>query len=168
MDLQAILGRIGFDWQVALANLVNFLIIFLLLKYFAFKPIARIIKKRKEKIQKGLDDAQEAEAQLMIAEQQAEKIADTAKGEANQIIAAAQSRVDDLVHKAEEDAAVRAQEIVNDARKAAEKERAKMEREVRAQSADLVVASVEKILRDKITKKEHEALTEKALGMMRG
>jgi F-type H+-transporting ATPase subunit b len=167
MNLAEILGRIGFDWQVALANLVNFLIIFLLLRYFAFKPIAKIIRERKEKIQKGLDDAQQAETNLMMAEQQASEIADKAKGEANDIVAAAQGRVDTLMTKAEEDAHVKGTAIINDAHKVAEKERAKMEREVRGQAAGLVVESVTKILKEKMTEKEHEKLTAQALDMMR-
>jgi F0F1-type ATP synthase membrane subunit b/b' len=45
MDILGILGKIGFDWQVALANLVNFLIIFWILKKFAFKPVREILQK---------------------------------------------------------------------------------------------------------------------------
>jgi F-type H+-transporting ATPase subunit b len=167
MEIQEILGRIGFDWQVALANLVNFLIIFLLLKYFAFKPIAKIIKKRKDKIQKGLDDAQQAETNLMMAEEQAAEISDKARADANEIIAAAQGRVDTLMLKAEEVAHGRANAILNEAHKTAEKERSKMEREVRGQAAGLVVESVKKILQENMTEKEHEKITVRALDMMR-
>ncbi len=59
-----ILGKIGFDWQVALANLVNFLIIFFILKKFAFKPIQKILKERQDKISEGLIKAQEADIRL--------------------------------------------------------------------------------------------------------
>jgi F0F1-type ATP synthase membrane subunit b/b' len=60
-----ILGKIGFDWQVALANLVNFLIIVFLLKKFAFKPIAKIIQDRQNKINEGLENAKKAAEEAM-------------------------------------------------------------------------------------------------------
>ncbi len=59
-----ILGKIGFDWQVALANLVNFLIIFFILKKFAFPPIKKMIQERQDKISQGLVKAQEADIRL--------------------------------------------------------------------------------------------------------
>ena len=64
VNLYEILQKIGFDWQVALANLVNFLIILFLLKKFAFKPIGKLIKDRRDKISEGLQKAKEAEARL--------------------------------------------------------------------------------------------------------
>ncbi len=64
-----ILGKIGFDWQVALANLVNFLIIFFILKKFAFKPIQKILKERQDKISEGLIKAQEADIRLKEVDQ---------------------------------------------------------------------------------------------------
>ena len=72
MAILDILGKIGFDWQVAVANLVNFLIIFFILKRYAFKPIANIIKERQDQVNEGLDNAKLAETNLMQAEQEKE------------------------------------------------------------------------------------------------
>ncbi|MBU4369492.1 ATP synthase F0 subunit B, partial [Patescibacteria group bacterium] len=58
MDLQRILGNLGFDWRMALANLVNFLIIFFVLKKYAFKPIKEKLEEREKKIKTGLEDAE--------------------------------------------------------------------------------------------------------------
>jgi F-type H+-transporting ATPase subunit b len=162
-----ILGKVGFDWQVALVNLVNFIIIFLLLRYFAFKPISRVIEERQAKIKKGLDDAQLAETNLMKAEDIAKTITDGAKIQANDIVAAAQSRAEGVLFKAEEDGREHAQGIINEAHKINEKERSKMEREIRGQAATLIVDSVRKILEENITEKEHEKITMRALEMMR-
>lgn len=167
MDILEILGRIGFDWQVALANLVNFLIIFLLLKYFAFKPIAKIIRERKEKIQKGLDDAQEAETNLMLSKERAEKITDAARSEAHEIVVAAQKRVDAILLQSQEEAKIQTQKLINEAHVKIEKDRARMHQELRGQAADLIVESVEKIMRKDMSEKDHQILTSKALELMR-
>ncbi len=73
MQILEILGKIGFDWQVALANLVNFLIIFFILKKFAFKPIQKILKERQDKISQGLVKAQEADIRLKEVDEIAKK-----------------------------------------------------------------------------------------------
>lgn len=167
MDILEILGRIGFDWQVALANLVNFLIIFVLLKYFAFKPIAKIIRERKEKIQKGLDDAQQAQSDMLRAQEQSEKITQNARQEANTIIAGAQERVDALLTNAQHEAQEQVQKLINEAHVKIEKDRARMQQEFRGQAAGLIVESVEKIMRSDMSEKDHEKLMVRALDMMR-
>lgn len=50
MELVAsVLGKLGFDWRVALANLVNFLIIYFLLKKVIFDKLADAISERQKK-----------------------------------------------------------------------------------------------------------------------
>ncbi|OGZ70235.1 MAG: hypothetical protein A2904_00740 [Candidatus Staskawiczbacteria bacterium RIFCSPLOWO2_01_FULL_33_9] len=64
VNIYEILGKIGFDWQVALASLVNFLIILFVLKKFAFKPIKKLIQERQNKINEGIEKAEEASIRL--------------------------------------------------------------------------------------------------------
>ena len=167
MNLADILGRIGFDWQVALANVVNFLIIFALLKYFAFKPLAKIIAKRKAKIQDGLDKAQAAETALQQAQHEHEEVVAHAKQQANEIVAAAQSRVDTMLDQAQSDAEEKTQALINEAHVKIEKDRKAMERAFRAQAAELIVQSVSKVLDEELTKKKREQLLDRSLELMR-
>ena len=81
-----ILAKIGFDWQVALANLVNFLIIFFLLKKFLFGPIAKTLAERKKAISEGLQNAALATDALSEAKKEGDKIIAEAKAQANTII----------------------------------------------------------------------------------
>ncbi|MCD8495046.1 MAG: F0F1 ATP synthase subunit B [Candidatus Pacebacteria bacterium] len=167
MNLLDILGRIGFDWQVALANLFNFLIIFLLLKYFAFKPIAKIIADRKAKINQGLDDAQQAETNKLLAQEQAQEIVTAARAEAHGIVAHAEARVQEMLLQAQDNARVQATDMINEAHRKIEKDRLKMNQELRAQSARLIVESVQKIMMDTVHEKEHDKIMNKALELMR-
>jgi len=80
-----VLGNLGFDWKVALANLVNFLIIYYLLRNVVFKKLGHAIKERQEKIQKGLDDAKKAESALVMAESEKEEILKKAQKESKNI-----------------------------------------------------------------------------------
>jgi F0F1-type ATP synthase membrane subunit b/b' len=69
-----VLAKLGFDWKVALANLVNFLIIYLLLRNVVFKKLGNAIRERREKIQAGLDDAEKAKTALIMADHEKEQI----------------------------------------------------------------------------------------------
>ena len=42
MDLIEILSKVGFDWRMALSNLVSFLIVFFILKKYALEQINKI------------------------------------------------------------------------------------------------------------------------------
>ncbi len=163
MNLLDILGRIGFDWQVALANLINFLIIFWILKRFAFKPMQEVIAKRREAIDAGLDQAKEAETELMMAKQKAEGIISEAKQEANSLVSNAKERGDILVADAQSKATAEHDRIVADGKVLAQKELESAEQELEKKAATLVVNGVKKILGDTMTKEQNETITKKAL-----
>lgn len=168
MAILDILGKIGFDWQVAVANLVNFLIIFFILKRYAFKPIANIIKERQDQVNEGLDNAKLAETNLMQAEQEKEKVVMQARQEANEIVAGAKDQADALLAAKTAEATKQHDIIVEEGKKKAQKEFDRMEREVRGQAAELVVSSVEKILNEDLDAKQDKKLQDKAVAMMRG
>ena len=163
MNLLEILGRIGFDWQVALVNLISFLIIFWILQRFAFKPIQATIDARKQAIESGLNQAKEAETELLMAQQKAEGIITEAKQEANTLVASAKERGDTLVADAQEKANQEHDRIVAEAKIRTQKDREAAEAELEKKAAHLVAAGVQKILGDSITPEQNEALTTKAI-----
>jgi len=167
MAILDILGKIGFDWQVAVANLVNFLIIFFILKRYAFKPIARVIKERQDKVNEGLDNTKRAETNLMQAEQEKEQIVMQARQEANEVVASAKDQADALLASKTVEAGKEHDRLIEEGKKKAQKEFDRMEREVRAQAAGLIVSSVEKILNEDLDEKQDKKLQEKAVAMMR-
>ncbi len=163
MNLLDILGRIGFDWQVALANLVNFLIIYWILSRYAFKPIQAIIEKRQQAINDGLGQAQAAETELMMAKQKAEGIVSEAKQEANTLVASAKERGDVLVEDAQKRAHQEHERIVLDGSKRIAEERAQAEASLQKQAAVLVATGVRNILGETMSKDQDEAITKQSI-----
>ncbi len=146
-----ILGKIGFDWQVSLANLVNFLIIFFILRRFAWGPLKNVIEERQQKIAKGLEDAQKAATDLMMAEEIRKQKVDEAKLHANTIVAEATEKGTKIVAGAEAEAMVVGEKIIKNAQKVADEAQATMQREVTAHAAGLVIAGLEKVLKESMT-----------------
>ncbi len=72
--LQEVLGSLGFNVHIALANFFNFLIIFFLLQKFFFKKIAETISDRKIVIEEGIRKSEESEIVLHDAKEQAKSL----------------------------------------------------------------------------------------------
>lgn len=156
--LLAILGKVGFDWQVALANFVNFLIIFFILKKFAFKPIGKIIEERNQKIEKGLKDATEYEKLLQEAKASYEEALQKAKTEADSILK--QSKKDATAQKVRmlEDAKDEVLAMVEAGKKSLELEKNKMLAEAKKEMVILVTKSTEKVISSNVDKSFSERI----------
>lgn len=148
MDVMKILGNLGFDWPVALANFLNFLIIFFLLKKFAFGPIKKVIAERQARIAEGLENAQKADTALMMADEKKKEITADARLEANKILAEAKRQAITIVTKAKEEAAVEAEGVMRAAREKMLLERVEMERQVREGVVGIMARGIETILRE--------------------
>ncbi len=158
-----VLGKIGFDWQVALANLVNFIIIFFVLRKFAWKPIEKVISERKQKIDQGLEDAEKAKTELLLAEQTRNRKIDEAKVEANSIVGDAQGKANDIVSKAEADSMNVRSQILKDAEKEAASKKEAVYSEVEKEFSSLVISGVEKVLKENMTPEMQKSYIEKSL-----
>jgi F-type H+-transporting ATPase subunit b len=157
------LSKIGFDWQVALANFVNFLIIFFILKKFAFKPINKVIKERQDKIAEGLLNAEKAKTELMMAEETGKKKINHAKIEANEIIIQAQNNANIILSSSQEEASIIKSSIIKDGQKLIQENKTLMIKELEKETANLIINSLEKILRENLTKDQQENYIKKIL-----
>lgn len=166
MDILEILGKIGFDWQVALANLVNFLIIYWIISRFAFKPIQEIITKRQAKISEGLDSAKEAETALKLAQIKSKEIATEARAEANIIITKAKEAGDLMILKAEDDAKKKAMEVAKKAEASIKQDQVAAEKYIKTKAADLIASGVQKILQEDMTSERSQDISKRAASQL--
>lgn len=158
-----ILGKVGFDWQVALANLVNFLIVFWLIKRFFLKPIKKTIKDRKEVIDKGLEDAKRAEAALTMANVEKEEILKSAHQESKVIVETADKKAKDAISLSKKEGAEEAQKIKDGALKDIEKARLETERKIQKDFVEMVLDGVEKVSVNQMDKNKSQAFAESLL-----
>jgi F-type H+-transporting ATPase subunit b len=85
-EILNILSSVGFNWHVALANFVNFLIILFLLNKFFFKKLGTTIKERHTIIERGLTQASLAEKALLSADEEKKSIVREARKEGEGIV----------------------------------------------------------------------------------
>lgn len=156
-----ILGSIGFDWKVALANLVNFAIVFYLLNRFVLSKLKLVLKERKQKIDQGLEDAKKAEAALFMAGQKETEIIGNAHEKANLLIIEASHKGNDLIKQAEKKGLVSGDELVRKAELDIERKMKKAMKESEMIAASLIVSGVKKMLIEQVDGDKNQEFIEK-------
>jgi len=154
-----ILGKVGFDWQVALANLINFIVIYLILRKFAFGPVGKVISQRQKKIETGIKDAKEAKDALDSAQKDRVHIIDDAKKEAHHVATLATEQSKKIVDNAKDEAQLNADKIKEDAQIAITKSKQKMNELVAKETGNLVVKALEKTLKESMTEEADKEIT---------
>jgi F-type H+-transporting ATPase subunit b len=92
----SILGSVGFNWHVALANFINFLIILFILNRFFFGKLGKTLDDRKKVIERGVAQASEAAKTLSVAEEKKKEIIHEAKKESRSIVEEAKTQAEAL------------------------------------------------------------------------
>src|SRR5450830_58651 len=59
-----LLFQLGIDWKLFLSQAVNFFILLVVLTFFVYKPLIKVIKERNKKIAEGLEKAEEVDIRL--------------------------------------------------------------------------------------------------------
>ena len=140
-----LLNKLGIDWKLLIAQLVNFGIVLLVLYKFLYKPLLSFLGQRREQIAKSLVEAKQIEASLQQLE--------ITK---NQVLAEARRQSQTILEQTTAEAQVQRQEILTrvkaEAAKVIDEARVKIVNEqdaalalVREQAARLVSQAVVKV-----------------------
>jgi len=62
--MEQLVTQLGIDWRLLISQAVNFLLLLIVLRIFAYKPILKILHDRRTKIEEGLTKAKEADKRL--------------------------------------------------------------------------------------------------------
>jgi len=81
-----LLGALGIDWKILLIQALNFLVLFLILKWLFFKPFIAALKRDKKKIEEIHRAREEIQRKREEMEKEEEKIIQEAKKKAREII----------------------------------------------------------------------------------
>lgn len=158
-----ILSKVGFDWQVALANFVNFIVIFIILKKFAFGPIFKIIRERQQKIDLGLEETEKAKKNLLVSEEASKEHLSKAKKEANAIILKANEQRDEIINQSKIEAESLKTKIIKDGQEQIETKKNSIQKDVEKETSELIINGIEKILRNNLSQEQEKKYIENFL-----
>ena len=110
------IAALGFNLPGLVAQLINFAILLVVLRLFLFGPVVRLLDERKARIQEGLQQAEQAAAQVFASEEQSARVLAEARAEGQAAIQRAQESAARLREDLEARARADAEQIVTRAR----------------------------------------------------
>ena len=157
------LANLGIDWKLLVAQVVNFVVVLLVLKRFAYQPMLKLLDERTAKIEKGLVDAESASRKLSEMEMKEKAVLADARTEAKRILAetdeAAAKR--DAAKMTETEARVK--KLLEESENKIAEDRKKMLEEAKRELAGTVLMAVEKVLSEKMDSAKEKELIERNL-----
>lgn len=149
---------LGINLGLLIVQIIAFIIVFLTLNAWVYKPMLDMMETRKKKIAQGLEDARIAAEARADAEKQAAKILADAQAEAGKTVREATERATvaskDVKAAAEAEAAQARESAVAEA----ELERNRILGDLRGQVAALAIAAANKLVGEALDEKKQHAL----------
>lgn len=150
-----LLDKLGIDWRLFIAQLVNFVILFFALRKLLYRPVIAILDERRARITTGLRDAEQSTARLAGVELERREVLHRAETERAAMLERAAEEAEQLRKERAAAADEEARGIRTRATREAERVRSDLLAEVRREVGDLVLTVSRKVTAGALTEKEH-------------
>ena len=137
-------------------NLLAFIVVFYILRKFAWRPILKSLKERETGIADSLATAEKVRAEMAQLKSENEELLAKAREERSQLLKEARDTKDKIINEAKEQAKLAANKIIADAQAAIEQQKMGALTEVKNQIGNLVIEVSEKILRRELSNKSEQ------------
>ena len=135
-------------------TIVAFVVVLLLLKKFAWKPILKSLNEREGNIANSIAAAEKVKAEMALLKSENEALLAKAREERAQLLKEARETKDKMINDAKDLAKVEASKIITEARAAIDVQKMAAITEVKNQVGKLVIEVSEKVLRKELGNKE--------------
>ena len=137
-------------------TLVSFIILYIILRKFAWGPILGAVKEREESIKAALDAADNAKKEMENLKADNEKILNEAKTEREAMLKEAREMKSKLISDAENEAKAKAKTMVEAAKTAIQNEKNSAMNELKNTVVDLSVGIAEKLISEELADKDKQ------------
>ena len=134
-----------------------FLVLVFLLAKFAWKPILNMVEERTKNIEDALNSAENAKKEMAGLKAENEQIMKEARAERDKIVREAREMKDKIIEESKETAKAEADKILAQARKLIDDEKRAAMNELKDQVASLSIEIAEKILTKELSDKKKQA-----------
>lgn len=158
-----IVKNFGLDPIIFGAQIINFLIVFYLLKRFLYKPILEVLRKRENEIKEGLKQAEEGRQLFEKTLEKEKEILRRAREDSRKMIDEAKSQAILISQKIEEDSKKHAERIIESAKEQIGIETKEAEKRLMVKVSELSLEFLSRSLKRMFSEKEQSEVLEKAL-----
>jgi F-type H+-transporting ATPase subunit b len=142
------------DFGLLFWTLLAFIIVFVILRKFAWKPILSSLNDREKGIADSLETAQRVKAEMAQLKSENEELLAKAREERGLMLKEARDTKDRIIGEAKEQAKVEANKIISEAQQAINAQKMAAITDVKNQIGKLVIEVTEKVLRKELNSKE--------------
>ncbi len=153
-----LLTDFGVSWPKFIAQVILFLIVYTVLRKFAFGPVVAMFEERRRRIEEGQLNAEKIKKQLAESELRCQEILRKANADAQRIIEEGRTSSDAHSQKSTQQAIKDAESIIVRAHEAVELDRTKMLAEVKQELVHLVIDTTSKVVGKVLTKEDQDRL----------
>ncbi|PYL87888.1 MAG: ATP synthase F0 subunit B [Verrucomicrobia bacterium] len=153
-----------FGWNPWLffSQVISFVIVALLLRRFAYKPILGVLEERRRRIEEGLLNADKIKKELAEAEKRYAEILAKANADAQKMIDEARESSAHLAERKQQEAVAAAEQIIAKAREASAIEHERTMEALKRELGRLVVDTTAKVTGKVLTSDDQKRLQEEA------
>ncbi|OGW93873.1 MAG: ATP synthase F0 subunit B [Omnitrophica bacterium RIFCSPLOWO2_01_FULL_45_24] len=162
-----LLAKLGIEWPILLAQVVNFAILLTILAKFVYKPVMRMLDERREGIAKALEREEKTAAKLASADTEKEKILTQARMESQALLDATKRDGEALKQRIIASAKEEIAKLKTEADRKLKDERTRLITEVKGEIGGLIVDTIEKTLGDILDARTQGKMVEQALAAIR-
>jgi F-type H+-transporting ATPase subunit b len=152
------LEGLGINLGYFLVQVFSFLIVFVLLRALAYRPILEMLERRRKTVAQGLEDARVAAEARAGAEKDAQAHLAKAQHEANELLRKAAEQSEQAARQMRAAAEKEAADIRSAALAEADQAKQHALGELREQVAALAIAAAEKLIRESLDERRQRAL----------
>ena len=156
-------ASLGINLPLLVVFIVNFIILFVLLRLFLFKPVLKMLDERTKRTKDAMELAEVTKKEFEQAKVEVQQQIEKGRQEAQAIIAQAMQVGERLKEESRQEATKQAQVIVDRTRAELGAERDKIVGDLRREFVDISIAAAEKVIKETLDKEKHRKLIEETL-----
>ena len=161
-----ILKQFGVEWPKFLAQVLIFLIVYLVLKKYAFGPVMAVLEERRKRIEEGEENLKKIKADLEAAEEKKNEVISDANERAERLISEARESAETVGEKTRVEAQAEANNIISKARETTELERSQMLSQLKGDFGRLVIDTASKVTGKVLTDEDQKKINDETIGQV--
>jgi F-type H+-transporting ATPase subunit b len=156
-------ASLGINLPLLVVFVVNFIVLFVLLRLFLYKPVMKTLDERAKRTKDSMELAEATEKEFEKARGEVQKQIEQGRQGAQVIIAQAVQTGERLKEESRQEATQQAQVIIDRTRAELEAERDKIIESLRKEFVDISISAAEKVIKETLDKEKHRKLIEETL-----
>lgn len=157
------IAALGVDFKALILQIITFVLVFWLLKKFAFSKIVAKLDERRETIDQGVELGRQMAEEKSKLDMRVEELLAKARKDADKIISSGHAEAANLIKEAEQSASKKADALLADAKAKLDDDIAKAKKELEKQMLGLVADATEAVIEQKLDSSADQKLIEKVL-----